>query len=174
MRRIALAPALVLIACGPELTSGSEGGEDPLADGRTLTQAFEPYRRAPRIDMILVIDDSPSMRQFSELWALNLGAFADVIEAEDLVADIRVAITTTSVPRPTCAGARAPGGEPMIDSCRAHLEDFVGADEQVSSAVLSRISRRSALTIAASTNPPHIEPRPRRARPRLAGRAPVD
>jgi hypothetical protein len=129
MRRLALTPALVLIACGPETTSGSDGGEGPLADGRTLTQPFEPYRRAPRIDMILVIDDSPSMRQFSERWALNLGAFADVIEAEDLVADVRVAITTTSVPGPTCTGARARGGEPMIDSCRAHLEDFVGADE---------------------------------------------
>ncbi|HVI00147.1 MAG TPA: hypothetical protein VM869_15630 [Enhygromyxa sp.] len=129
MRRLAITPALMLVACGPDLVSGGEGSEDELADGRTLVQVIEPYGRARRIDLILVIDDSPSMRPFTERWAVNLAAFADVLEAQDVAADVRVAVTTTSVPGPTCAGARAHGGEPMLDSCRAHLEDFVGADE---------------------------------------------
>lgn len=128
MRRLLLVLALALVACGPDRVSAGDGGEEPFADGRTLVQIFEP-ERGPRIDMILVIDDSPSMRQFVERWALNLSAFADVIEAEGVTADVRVAVTTTSVPGPTCAGSRARGGEPMLDSCRAHLEDFVGADE---------------------------------------------
>jgi hypothetical protein len=126
MRRILAVPALaLLVACGPDSISGGEQE----SDGYTLTQTFEPDHRAPRVDMILVVDDSPSMRPFTSRWAQNVGAFANVIEADEVNADIRIAITTTSVPGPTCEGPRALGGEPVLDSCLAHLEDFVGADE---------------------------------------------
>jgi hypothetical protein len=126
VRRIAVVLSLLLfVACGPDSIGGA--GED--ADPYTLTQTFEPHRRAPRVDMILVVDDSPSMRPFTDRWAQNLDAIAQVIEADDVAADIRIAITTTSVPGPTCNGKRARGGEPVLDSCRSNLEDFVGSDE---------------------------------------------
>ena len=123
-------PALVLsslacLACAPDTTMSDSG----FADGRTLVQVFEPDHRAPRVDLILVVDDSASMGAFTPSWAENLAAFAAVIEAEDVHADVRIAITTTSVPGPTCAGPRAIGGEPSLSSCRSHLDDFVGADE---------------------------------------------
>ncbi|HLT37612.1 MAG TPA: hypothetical protein VK034_15070, partial [Enhygromyxa sp.] len=117
----------VLIACGPETVSGGDEGEQEFADGRSLVQVIEPDFRPRRVDVILVIDDSPSMRPFMQLWQQNLAAFAQVIEHARI--DIRIAITTTSVPGPACTGPRARGGEPILDGCRAHLDDFVGPDE---------------------------------------------
>jgi hypothetical protein len=92
-------------------------------------QVFEPGFRGKRVDLIVVVDDSASMGAFAERWAIHLGAFADVIESDSVDADVRIAITTTSVPSPTCAGPRALGGEPIVTTCRAHLDDFVTADE---------------------------------------------
>jgi hypothetical protein len=127
MRPIVLSLAL-LVACGPDSVLVDDENAE-FADGRTLVQTFEPQHRAPRVDLILVIDDSPSMRSFTERWAENAAAFAFIAEIDEYPADLRIAITTTSVPGPTCAGPRARGGEPILDSCRAHLEDFVGPDE---------------------------------------------
>ncbi|MFO7563305.1 MAG: hypothetical protein R6X02_11735 [Enhygromyxa sp.] len=130
MRRLWLLPAcLVLGACGSEAVSSGDEGEDEFADGRTLVQTIEPQFRPPRIDMILVVDDSASMRPFQTYLQQNLGFSAAVLERENYLADIRIALTTTSVPGPACPGPQARGGEPLLDSCRAHLEDFVGPDE---------------------------------------------
>jgi hypothetical protein len=135
-RCLALALALLapLVACGPDKASleGSEtSGEtgDEFDDGRTLVQALEPPYRPRRLDLILIVDDSPSMRPFTETWAQNARAFGEALEAAHPVVDIRVAITTTSVPGPACPEPEASGGEPVLTSCRAHLEDFVGLDE---------------------------------------------
>lgn len=75
---------------------------------------------------MLVVDDSPSMRGFQSTWAANVGAFVEALGAEDTLVDLRVAVTTTSVAGSACEGA---GGEPLVDSCLAHLDDFVGPDE---------------------------------------------
>lgn len=129
-----------LIACGPDLvasdgesgdseTGDSEtGGEPQWEDGRTLVEVWQPESR-PRVDMIIVVDDSPSMRAHMPTMAANAHAFGGVLAAEDLHADARIIVTTTSVPGPTCTGPRARGGESMLDSCLAHLEDFIGLDE---------------------------------------------
>lgn len=130
MRRLA-APTLLglfglsTLACGPDEVSA---GDDESGDAYSLVQVIETSGNK-RVDMILVVDDSPSMRGFAEPWAANVEALAEIIEAEDVEADVRIAVTTTSVPGPTCAGERAIGGEPTLQTCRAHLEDFVGADE---------------------------------------------
>lgn len=113
------------LGCGPE--SASEGGEDMWEDGRTLTDAYLPDQTR-RIDLIVVIDDSPSMRGHLPTMAANIPAFAELF-INDETPDIRVALTTTSVPGPTCAGDRAGGGGPTLTSCRAHLDDFIGPDE---------------------------------------------
>ena len=114
------------LACGPDSSSVSEGGEE-WADGRTLIDTFIPAS-VGRADLIVVIDDSPSMRGHMSTMAANVGAFGELLAQLEFI-DARVAITTTSVPGPTCEGARALGGSPIVESCRAHLEDFVGPDE---------------------------------------------
>lgn len=130
MRRLRLIPVLCALssslACGPNSSSVSEGGEE-WADGRTLVDTYIPAS-VGRADVIMVIDDSPSMRGHMSTMAANVGAFAQLLSELESV-DARVAITTTSVPGPTCEGARALGGSPIVESCRAHLEDFVGPDE---------------------------------------------
>ena len=81
-------------------------------------------------DILLVIDDSASMHDQLELFAQNLPALGEAIETSDIAADVRVAITTTSVPGPTCAGPLARGGELLTDSCReAPPEAFVASAE---------------------------------------------
>lgn len=129
MRRSSSIPLLcalsLSLACGPDSSSASEGGE-PWADGRTLVDTYLPAA-AGRVDVIMVIDDSASMRGHLPTLAANVGAFGELLALGEI--DARVAITTTSVPGPTCAGARALGGSPIVESCRAHLEDFVGPDE---------------------------------------------
>lgn len=131
MHRLALVPLSLVLACNYSTEGASavdEGSSSEHADGRTLVQVYEPMRH-PRVDLVLVIDDSPSMLNFQADLAVNLEAFAEVVGAAEVRADVRVAVTTSSVPGPTCTGARARGGEPIIASCREHLQDFVGPDE---------------------------------------------
>ncbi|MCA9684562.1 MAG: hypothetical protein KC457_20420 [Myxococcales bacterium] len=118
---------LMAAGCGPG-QAADQGDDEVGGDGRTLIMAWDPPQQ-PRADMIMVVDDSPSMRPHQNNLGANAGFFAEVVSIEDIEADVRVVVTTTSVPGPTCTGSRAHGGEPMLDSCRSHLEDFVGVDE---------------------------------------------
>lgn len=82
------------------------------------------------LDLLLVIDDSGSMADQQQLASTNLGAFAGVLDTVDFGVDARIAITTTSVPGPTCVGALARGGELLTDTCRAApSEAFLGPSE---------------------------------------------
>ena len=81
-----------------------------------------------RVDLIVVVDDSPSMRAHLPTMANNAWTFGDLfLDASS--PDFRVVFTTTSVANSTCEGDRALGGQPVLDSCLAHLDDFIGPDE---------------------------------------------
>jgi hypothetical protein len=112
----------------PVLLAGLACADEP-QQAVALVSTHEPFE--PRsADVLLVLDDSPSMRPFTANGdlAAQLGSFAEFIDVER--GNIRVAITTTSVPGPTCTGALARGGELLTETC-AGLPDqaFVGPGE---------------------------------------------
>ena len=118
--------------------------EDPPEQAALLGMIYQPQQ--PRLgDVLIVIDDSGSMTSFQDSLAANLSAFAQVFETGNL--DVRVAITTTSVPGPTCAGPLARGGELLTDSClAAPSQAFEAAGEFSSELVDQRAVCSNACT----------------------------
>ncbi|NVB40545.1 hypothetical protein G6O69_22075 [Pseudenhygromyxa sp. WMMC2535] len=123
---LSLALLLGLAACGGDEIEGDDevGDEDELFSSH-------PAASPAQIDLILVIDDSPSMREHQSTLAANMRAIGELLDTPEWLAlDVRVAVTTTSVPGPTCSGDFAQGGELLTDSCSSLPEQaFVGPSE---------------------------------------------
>lgn len=105
--------------------------DEPTDHAEAIGSIYVPDERT-MADVLLVIDDSPSMRTFAGNGDLagNLAAFAELIEDHETRFDIRFAITTTSVPGPTCVGPLARGGELLTDTCASQPDlTFVGPAE---------------------------------------------
>lgn len=87
-----------------------------------------------KLDILLVIDDSPSMSDTAAVLADNLAAFAERFEEPDVRFDYRVAVTTTNVAHPWC-DASPEDGAFVASSCRARLDDFAIEDSHEGPAV---------------------------------------
>ncbi len=88
----------------------------------------------PKVDVLLIIDDSPSMGQESETLAANLRSFMHVYEQSLRILDYRIAVTTTSVSVPHCTGTASDGR--LVDTpCQNRLDDFVAAPSHESDAL---------------------------------------
>jgi len=83
------------------------------------------YDHPRKVDVLLVVDDSPSMALEQRTLAVNFWAFIDVLEQENVRADYRIAVTTTDVGNPTCDPETPEGGAFVATSCRQRLEGFV-------------------------------------------------
>lgn len=102
-------------------------GALPFDEGATLITE-RPTLPPTKLDVLIVIDDSPSMADGYAEFAGSLGDLAEMYGTHYF--DIHVAVTTTSVPGAACADIpSAAGGALLTDSCRAHLDDFWGPNE---------------------------------------------
>lgn len=125
------------LTLGPMLTCilGCQPGEPSLEDapdagGGQVTEAYcpdaHPGQGRKRVDLLFVVDDSPSMARFLPTLAAELDDFVAVLESPDVDADYRLAITTSSVPGPGCDASEGPALR--FESCVDHLDDFLVAD----------------------------------------------
>lgn len=79
-----------------------------------------------KVDVLLVIDNSPSMSDEAQALADNLRDFAMLYEQEGSSLDYRIAVVTTDASSPDCASGRG-DGDLQLRACTEHLEDFVTA-----------------------------------------------
>ncbi|MEZ4453610.1 MAG: VWA domain-containing protein [Nannocystaceae bacterium] len=81
------------------------------------------------VDIIFVIDNSGSMAEEQALLSANFAAFVNVLEADDVKANYRMAITTTDNGNPRCpkADTTPEGGAFVLSSCidRIDVGDFL-------------------------------------------------
>ncbi len=109
MRRLGLGLSLLLAAsCGVDRGIETELAELDEFDRLTLVI---PGPRTRAVDVLLVIDDAPSMAGFQATLAANYDSFINVLEAEDVNADYRIGVVDAA-------------GRLGLDSCRGRLEDF--------------------------------------------------
>lgn len=85
---------------------------------------------AAKVDVLLVVDDSPSMHDHAETLADNLKAIATVYEGEWL--DYRIGVITTDLSGPDCAAGR--DGALVRTACTERLASFVAPANQESPA----------------------------------------
>ncbi|MGH1341155.1 MAG: hypothetical protein ACRBN8_06365 [Nannocystales bacterium] len=77
------------------------------------------------VDILFVIDNSGSMAAEQANLAANLAPMIEELEAEEVAADYRIAVTTTDVADGACSASGPEDGNFVSSSCRARLEDFV-------------------------------------------------
>lgn len=95
----------------------------PLRTAREQTSRFcAPIR--PAVDVLLVIDDSASMADESEILQSQLTAFMHVYESSEFRIDYRIAVTTTDTGNPRCDPDTADDGALLTRSCRQRLDAF--------------------------------------------------
>ncbi len=76
-----------------------------------------------KVDVLLVIDDSPSMSDEAQALAANLRDFGMIYDLDPSALDYRIAVTTTHVSGPDCEPGT--GGALQLRTCTEHLDDFV-------------------------------------------------
>jgi hypothetical protein len=111
-----------LAACSPDRLGVDDDGElEHYSEGFS-----ELYRqRSKSVDILIVLDNSSSMAEEQALLANNLGSFIEVLEAEDVNADYRIAITTTDAGHPGCMSSTPERGAFMLTSCTSRQGQFV-------------------------------------------------
>jgi hypothetical protein len=87
------------------------------------------YTRPNKVDLLIVLDNSSSMADEQASLANNLGALIEVLEAEDVRADYRVAITTTDAGHPSCPTSTPERGAFLLTPCTSRLDEFVADGE---------------------------------------------
>lgn len=102
--------------------------EVPLTQWTEWVAGVAVDEATPKVDVLLVIDDSPSMHDQAPLLAENLRAIARVYEGEQL--DYRIGVITTHHSGPDCAAG--PDGALVRTSCRERLSSFVASANQES------------------------------------------
>lgn len=116
-----LAVATAAVACADVEPGVAVDGTHTESD--VTEQLGLAYRRRP-IDVLFVIDDSPSMAQEQGLLAANFANFVAVLEAPDVDVMYRVAVTTTDTGNPWCDAADSERGAFVSSSCRSRVDDF--------------------------------------------------
>jgi hypothetical protein len=95
----------------------------------TVSVDSRRFCAAPRskLDILLVIDGSPSMAQEAENLPAQLEMIASLYDGPNSGIDYRVAVVDSSVAQPGCGGEPGDGGRFIDTSCRARLDAFVTA-----------------------------------------------
>lgn len=148
MLSLAITSACNAEACGPGVLGelpetdgmdGSAGGSGSSSEtapsdttGGDEVEWLEIQRTVNKdVDILIVVDDSASMGGHQARLAANAPSFIAVLEAEDVKANYRIAITTTDMGNPACATS-AERGALVASSCRSRIADFVVDGEDVS------------------------------------------
>lgn len=97
---------------GPMIEPGESSGQINCVDAPELCVVDLSLRRA--VDILFVVDNSGSMGGEQGALARSFGTFVDVLEAQQVGANYRIAITTTDSL-----------GRIRATSCRSRLEEFV-------------------------------------------------
>ncbi|MGH1347726.1 MAG: hypothetical protein ACRBN8_39595 [Nannocystales bacterium] len=149
MRRTLLSLCL-LTACGEPALSEVE-----LTRWTQWVAGARIVEGPPKVDVLLVVDDSPSMHDQAGLLADNLRAIAAVYESEWL--DYRIGVITTHVAGPDCTSGR--DGGLVRTSCRERLPSFVTSANQESPAVdLRQVCTDSCSLDEVTTLPTSVGP----------------
>ena len=119
MRFASILPIVCVIGCNQHPLKEVEYESH---SGKRVTLSVDPQRD---VDILFVIDNSGSMGEEQATLAGNFGAFIDVLEAEDVAANYRIAVTTTDNGHVHCAGTGAEAGNFVLSSCRQRLDQFV-------------------------------------------------
>jgi hypothetical protein len=96
-----------------------------LVHEQVLTVQLQLGEPNKAVDILFVIDDSVSMAEEQVNLAANFGAFIEVLEAPDVEASYRVAVTTTDSGNPHCSADRSERGVLVDRPCTQRLDDFV-------------------------------------------------
>lgn len=95
----------------------------------TLDDTGAPQPREDHLDILVVVDDGPSMlaeqANVARTFATMVRRLEDITDAEGnpLNLDVHLMVTSTSVGNPLCDGP-ASGGTPVVTACVDRLEDF--------------------------------------------------
>jgi hypothetical protein len=116
LRLVPFPLVVTALACGgPGTPPALETGGEDIEVGRS---EWDLPSITP-VDIVLVVDDSPSMAGEQARLAANLGSFVDILDLPELRLDYRVSVLGSSGSN---CGVMA--GQPVDTSCRARLDDF--------------------------------------------------
>jgi hypothetical protein len=96
---------------------------EPLRVSSEKTASFCRTSRAA-VDVVLVIDDSPSMGEEAAVLQIHLASILSVYEREGSIIDYRMAVTTTDLGNPRCDPSTRDDGALLESSCLRRLDDF--------------------------------------------------
>lgn len=122
-----LAAIAGLCAC----SSDGPGEPSHYSEGFVELQYIRPHE----VDILIVLDNSSSMAEEQALLGANLEGIIHVLEAEDVEANYRIAITTTDAGHPACPSSTPERGAFMLTPCTSRLDEFVADGEGGSSDV---------------------------------------
>lgn len=97
-------------------------------DGRTPSWGVFECAPPEQVDVLLVIDDSPSMAGEQTRLAANLRGIMNAYRFAGQNLDVRIAVTSTTVPSPGCSPDAANDGRFITTTCRERLDDFIVSD----------------------------------------------
>jgi hypothetical protein len=125
-RRFACLSLAALAACSPgRLLDDNDGEPEHYSEVTVQLQ----YTRPRKVDLLIVLDNSSSMAEEQATLANNVGSLIEVLEAEDVRSDYRVAITTTDTGHPSCPTSTPEHGAFMLTPCTSRLDQFVADGE---------------------------------------------
>jgi hypothetical protein len=119
------------------------------------------------VDILFVIDNSGSMAEEQALLSKNFAAFIGVLEAEDVLANYRIGITTTDSGNPRCPSAQytPEGGNLVLSSCldRVDQGEFTFNSDDFSKTCTDFCTKRNAdLTVRGTATAVDSEEVPRK------------
>ncbi len=126
---------IVCVACGDSGPAvGASDSDGPLDDGLgALSEYGQRLPSSPMLDIVFVIDNSSSMGVAQARLQASVEALVSSLRAPALGVDYRIAMTTTDMGHPGCAGpvfTRPPDrGSFALESCRARLGDGGARDD---------------------------------------------
>jgi hypothetical protein len=169
--RTACLSLVLLGGCSP--TTPDPGEIEHYSEGFAQLQ----LTRTHGVDILIVLDNSSSMADSQAALAQNLGSFIELLEAPDIRADYRIAITTTDAGHPACPSSTPERGAFMLTPCTSRLDEFVadgeGGPSDVRAVACTDICGLDAndLAILPTTTDEDSTPRPRPWLENIRGRS---
>lgn len=167
------------IACVAGLAACSPDGPGTADELEHYSEGFAQLhvKRSHEVDILIVLDNSSSMAEEQALLAANLEGMIHVLEADDIAADYRIAITTTDAGHPACPSSTPERGAFMLTPCTSRLDEFVadgeGGPSDVRALACSDVCGLDAadLAILPTTTDEDSTPRPRPWLEKINGRS---
>ena len=164
----------LLGGCGPGTatdTTGTEGsgtagtGGEPTDGVEVDESALVGTQRG--VDLLFVVDNSGSMATPQARLSQAIGSLLAVLDADDVRANYRIAVTTTDSGNPRCPAASSTpeGGRLVLSSCldRVDAGEFTFNDEDFSASCTDFCGKRDAdLQVLATTTELDPQAQPRR------------